>query len=57
MSPKKKAADTVKVKCSECGKTSEVLASSVHDDGDTIWQCPQPGDDGTLCGAKNVIEA
>lgn len=46
-------AETSRVRCSECGHYSEIMAAPDHE-GPVVWLCPKQLDSGELCGAPNT---
>lgn len=46
-------ADTIRVRCSECGRYSEIMSPADDYEGVVVWVCPQQKDDGELCGTHN----
>lgn len=46
------AADTIRVRCAECGRYSEVMTPP--EGVEVTWKCPQQEDSGDLCGAVNI---
>jgi hypothetical protein len=48
-------ADTVRVRCHDCGRYSEIMAPDDDHPDTIIWKCPQQdGDSGDMCGATNT---
>ena len=48
-------AETRKVTCTECHKRSEIMAPGEDHEGLVVWRCPQPREDGELCGSTNEV--